>query len=153
MDKTDGILGGLDWLTKQEPTVLFALVFAGVTIVILLRANKFAKSWLERICWVVIILSSYILFVGFVHGWYVKHRIKDHLSILTRQECSILKGYLKKDTLSAHPNKGTGPYLSLMKDGILYYAGERNEYIDVVNLHRWIFVYLKEHPELLKPNT
>ena len=40
-----------------------------------------------------------------------------------------------------------------MEDGILYYAGERNEYIDVINLHRWVFGYLKKHPELLKPNA
>ena len=152
MDESGGILSGLNWLTRQNPSVLIALVLAGISLLVLVKMNKLAKDWFERACWSIVIIAGFLLIVGFAHSKYIKYRTKGYLFQLTKQECSILKEYLKKDTLSAHPNKGSGPYLSLMEDGILYYAGERNEYIDVINLHRWVFGYLKKHPELLKPN-
>jgi hypothetical protein len=153
MNENGGILGGLNWLTKQNPSVLIALMLAGSFLLIFIEINMLTKDWFERICWSIVVLSSFLLIVGFIHSKYTKYKTKNNLHRLTKQECSVLNEYIKKDTLSAHPNKGTGPYLSLMKDGILYYAGERNEAIDVINLHRWIFDYLTKHPELLKPTT
>lgn len=147
------IVDGLDWLSRQEPTVLFALIFAGITVAILIRVNKFAKSWLERLCWIFVILSVYFLVIGFVHEQYKKHRIRVRLHHLVEPERLTLKEMIVRNRLTSSANKGSGTMYALKNDGIFYQVTGRSQYVETFNIHHWIFMYLKEHPELLKPKT
>jgi len=145
----DSIIGWLDWLIRQDPSILISLMLAGITILALIKTNKFAKDWFERFWWTITIVCGFLLIVMAFHWGITRHNIKIRLTELNNGEKTVLTSMIKQDG-AAHPNKGTAIYYGLANDGIIYKSGDRNEYIETFNIPHWIFKKLQEHPELLE---
>ncbi len=139
----------IEWLTEQRTSVLAAILLSLLTIIFLYKYTLLPTDYYPLVAWCVSILITYILLIRLIvliFSTLIKYckrfLIKNRLKNLSGSEKAILGDFLRRKTLTAYVNRGSGEYMGLAKDGFLYKAGDRNDGIEIYRIHRWLYEYL-----------
>lgn len=151
------------WLFDASPKVLVGLLFFGMVNLALrkTRLRGISNRWIVRYC----ILFPLSLLLGWlacwgIESWYQDYRVKhdriERIETVTKVEADFLRRFAQKNKLKqcVFVPRTKGEIEALERDGIIFLISEdKRVNVRCYGIKRWAYLYLKKHPELIKPNT
>ena len=160
-------------LIKLAPRYLFALVIAGILMIVLperaMSRLGLRDTWTHPQFWIGIIIllaASLLLAHGLAKVWGTmlgrystrkdRKRREQKFSNLTVPERKLLQCFVSAGSRSQQLKYDDGVVIGLMRDGMLSYASDRavsyfdpQNFYTQVNMEHWAWEFLQQHPECL----
>jgi vancomycin permeability regulator SanA len=140
-------------LGGYTPTVCIGVFVGSGFVLVIKRWVTFPRNLIPWI-WVILLFSASFFAASLLTNWHLSNQLEKRLHNLTAAESDVLRTYIdKKHLTGCFHHRLTGALKALERDKVLYLTSKDTSDVECYNLERWAFLYLLEHPELLKPIT